>query len=229
MKYSKIKRAKFINRPNRFIANVEIDGKREVVHVKNTGRCKEIFVEGTTVILEEGSNPNRKTKYSIIAGYKGDLLINTDSQVPNTVVYDAIVNNKIEEIQNVTHIKREATFGKSRFDIYFEKEDKKGFIEVKGVTLEHEGICKFPDAPTKRGAKHIYELIEAKNQGYESCIFFLVQMAGMKYFTPNDDTDPEFGQALRLAYEQGVEILVYDCIVKEDEIAIGKKLDFLLT
>lgn len=228
MKYDRIKHARFINRPNRFIANVEIDGKREVVHVKNTGRCKEIFTEGTTVILEEGTNPNRKTKYSITGGYKGDLLINTDSQVPNAVVYDALVNNKIKEIQNITHIRREATFGGSRFDIYFEKNHEKGYMEVKGVTLEHDGICKFPDAPTKRGAKHIYELIEAKNQGYQSFIFFLVQMEGMKFFTPNDATDPEFGHALRLAFKSGVKILVYDSIVKEDEISIGKRLNFIL-
>ncbi|NLI60512.1 MAG: DNA/RNA nuclease SfsA [Clostridiales bacterium] len=228
MKYKGIKRAEFINRPNRFIANVEIDGKREAVHVKNTGRCKEIFTEGATVILEKATNPNRKTRYSVIAGYKGDLLINTDSQVPNTVVYDALVDKKIMEIQSITHIKREVTFGKSRFDIYFEKEDKKGFIEVKGVTLEDEGICKFPDAPTQRGAKHIYELIEAKRQGYSSYIFFLVQMEGMKYFTPNDETDPEFGQALRLAKENDVEILVYDSLVKEDEIVIGESLDYII-
>jgi sugar fermentation stimulation protein A len=228
MKYGRIKWAKFINRPNRFIANVELDGEREVVHVKNTGRCKEIFTEGTTVILEEATNPNRKTRYSVIAGYKDELLINTDSQVPNAVVYEAIKDKKIKEIQNVTYIKREVTFGNSRFDIYFENEHRKGFIEVKGVTLEHGGVCRFPDAPTQRGAKHVHELIEAKRQGYYSYILFLVQMEGMRYFTPNDGTDPEFGEALRLAHEQGVEILVYDSIIKEDEILIGKRLDYRL-
>ncbi len=228
MKYDSIRRARFISRPNRFIANVELDGKIEVVHVKNTGRCKEIFVEDTTVILEETANPNRKTRYSVIGGYKDGLLINTDSQVPNAVVYDAILENKVKEIQNVSHIKREVTFGNSRFDIYFENEHQRGFIEVKGVTLEHGGICKFPDAPTQRGAKHVYEMIEAVKQGYKGYIFFLVQMEGMRYFTPNDETDPEFGEALRLAQSEGVEILVYDSAVKEDEIVISKKLPYIL-
>jgi sugar fermentation stimulation protein len=162
MKYKNTRRAKFLDRPNRFIANVELDGQKEIVHVKNTGRCKEIFVEGTTVILEEATNPNRKTKYSLIGGYKDGLLINTDSQVPNAVVYDALQENSIIEVKNVTYVKREVTFGNSRFDIYFEKENIKGFIEVKGVTLEYDGVCMFPDAPTERGTKHIVksELID---------------------------------------------------------------------
>ncbi|HZJ58041.1 MAG TPA: DNA/RNA nuclease SfsA [Clostridia bacterium] len=228
MKYNGIRRAKFIDRPNRFIANVELDGKREMVHVKNTGRCREIFVEGTTVILEEGKNPNRKTRYSIIGGYKGDLLINTDSQVPNAVVYEAITQNKIEEVQNVTKVKREVTFANSRFDIYFEDMSRKGFIEVKGVTLEYDGVCMFPDAPTQRGARHVHELIEAKRQGYHSYIIFLVQMEGMKCFTPNYRMDPEFGEALKTAHSRGVKILVYDSVVGEDEIAIGNSLGFHL-
>lgn len=228
MKYKKTRRARFISRPNRFIANVEIDGVSEIVHVKNTGRCKEIFVEGTTVILEESDNLNRKTKYSIIAGCKGELLINTDSQVPNTVVYEALKNNKIKEIQKDIDVKREVAFGNSRFDLYFENRYKKGFIEVKGVTLEHEGICKFPDAPTLRGTKHIYEMMDAVQQGYLGYIFFLVQMEGMKHFTPNDDMDPKFGAALRTAEENGVKILVYDSMVTEDAITIGKKLPYIL-
>lgn len=225
MKYHNVRRAKFINRPNRFIANVELDGRVEKVHVKNTGRCKEIFVEGTTVILEEGTNPNRKTRYSVIGGYKDELLINTDSQVSNAVVYDALLENRIEEITGIDYIKREVTFGNSRFDIYFENGHQKGFIEVKGVTLEHDSICMFPDAPTERGTKHVYEMIEAVKQGYQGYIFFLVQMEGMKYFTPNDEMDPEFGKALREAHDQGVEILVYDSLVKEDEIVIGSRVN----
>lgn len=228
MRYTRVKQARFIDRPNRFIANVEIEGKREVVHVKNTGRCKEIFVKGTRLILEESDNPNRKTRYSVIAGYKDGLLINTDSQIPNAVVYDAVKDNRIEEIQGITHIRREVTFGNSRFDIYFEGEHSKGFIEVKGVTLEHDGVCKFPDAPTQRGTKHVYEMIEAVNRGYKGYIFFLVQMEGMKYFTPNYETDPDFAEALKRAKEEGVEILVYDSEVKEDEIVIGKKIDYIL-
>ncbi|HZJ83765.1 MAG TPA: DNA/RNA nuclease SfsA [Clostridia bacterium] len=228
MKYKDIRRAKFLERPNRFIANVEIDGQVEKVHVKNTGRCKEIFIKGTTVILEKATNPNRKTRYSVIGGYKGDMLINTDSQVPNSVVYEAVIEKKIREIRDITHIKREVTFGNSRFDIYFEVGDEKGFIEVKGVTLEHEGVCMFPDAPTTRGTKHIYEMIEAVKQGYSGYIFFLVQMEGMKYFTPNDEMDPEFGLALRMAKDQGVQILVYDSKIKEDEIIIGERLEYAM-
>lgn len=228
MKYKNTRRAKFLDRPNRFIANVELDGQKEIVHVKNTGRCKEIFVEGTTVILEEATNPNRKTKYSLIGGYKDGLLINTDSQVPNAVVYNALQENSIIEVKNVTYVKREVTFGNSRFDIYFEKENIKGFIEVKGVTLEYDGVCMFPDAPTERGTKHIYEMIEAVEQGYVAYIFFLVQMEGMKYFTPNHDMDPNFSDALRKAHKHGVEILVYDSIVKEDEIIIGKSMNYRL-
>ncbi|NLJ41949.1 MAG: DNA/RNA nuclease SfsA [Clostridiales bacterium] len=228
MKYRDIRRAKFIKRPNRFIARVELEGKEEIVHVKNTGRCREIFVEGTTVILEKSDNPNRKTKYSVIGGYKGDLLINTDSQVPNSVVHGALADNKIIEIPGIVHIKREVTFGDSRFDIYFETGAEKGFIEVKGVTLENNGICSFPDAPTQRGIKHVYEMIKAVEMGYRGYIFFLVQMEGMKYFIPNDETDPVFGRALREAHQAGVDILVYDSLVKEDEILIGKRLDYYL-
>lgn len=159
MKYNNIYEGIFLERPNRFIANVLIDGKKEKVHVKNTGRCKEILIKGTKVYLEKSNNPNRKTKYSLISAYKGNQLINIDSQVPNKVVFDAVQSNKIEGLNNIKVLKREVTFGNSRFDLYFEKDNEKGFIEVKGVTLEDNGLSLFPDAPTERGTKHIKEMI----------------------------------------------------------------------
>lgn len=228
MKYSSIKRASFIKRPNRFISHVLVDGKEEIVHVKNTGRCKEILKEGTTVVLEEAKNPARKTGYSLIAAYKDELLINIDSQIPNAVVYEGILQNKIKEVQNLSLLKREVTYNNSRFDLYFEGENQKGFIEVKGVTLEIDGVAMFPDAPTERGCKHIYEMIHAVEEGYYGVIFFLIQMKGCKYLTPNELQDPKFAKALREAKEKGVLILAYDTEVKEDEIIIGEPIDVLI-
>ena len=221
MKYTSVKVAKFIRRPNRFIAHVLVDNTEEIVHVKNTGRCREILQEGTLVILEKAKNTERKTKYSIIAAYKGDVLINIDSQVPNMVVYHGIKDGKIKEIEDVTKLSKEIVYGNSRFDLYFETKEQRGFIEVKGVTLETEGIAMFPDAPTQRGCKHIYEMIKAVADGYAGFIFFLIQMKEVKYFTPFEIRDPEFAKALTLASEKGVTILAYDSIVSEDEITIG--------
>lgn len=221
MKYKTIKYATFISRPNRFISHVLVDGKEEVVHVKNTGRCREILQEGVSVILEEASNPNRKTKYSLISAYKGEVLINIDSQVPNMVVYEGILDEKLMEFQKITKLSREVTYGNSRFDLYFESEEQKGFIEVKGVTLEVDGIAMFPDAPTERGCKHLYEMIKAVEEGYTGVIIFLIQMKGVTQFTPNTIRDPEFKKALSLAHQKGVTILAYDALVSEDEISIG--------
>jgi len=221
LKYTSVKVAKFIRRPNRFIAHVLVDNTEEIVHVKNTGRCREILQEGTLVILEKAKNTERKTKYSIIAAYKGDVLINIDSQVPNMVVYHGIKDGKIKEIEDVTKLSKEIVYGNSRFDLYFETKEQRGFIEVKGVTLETEGIAMFPDAPTQRGCKHIYEMIKAVADGYAGFIFFLIQMKEVKYFTPFEIRDPEFAKALTLASEKGVTILAYDSIVSEDEITIG--------
>ncbi|HOA97565.1 MAG TPA: DNA/RNA nuclease SfsA, partial [Acetivibrio saccincola] len=187
MHYNSIKKGIFINRPNRFVANVLIDGITETVHVKNTGRCKEILVKGTTVFLEESSNLNRKTRYSLVAAYKGDTLINIDSQAPNHVVYEAILQNKIKDFKDVLTLKKEVTFGKSRFDLYFENKSEKGFIEVKGVTLEKDGTAMFPDAPTVRGTRHILEMIDVVNNKYKGYILFLVQLKGVKCFTPNKE------------------------------------------
>ncbi|NLM43898.1 MAG: DNA/RNA nuclease SfsA [Clostridiales bacterium] len=224
MKYNTIKEGIFIKRPNRFIAHVLVDGKEEIAHVRNTGRCREILIEGTRVILEVSDNPKRKTGYSLIAAYKGDMLINIDSQVPNQVVYEAINQNKIPLITNVKKLKREVTYGNSRFDIYFEKEDFRGFIEVKGVTLEENGLAMFPDAPTERGRKHIEEMADAVANGYEGFIIFLIQMKGVQAFSPNFSMDPEFSEELRKSASLGVKVLAYDTIVNEDEIVISEPI-----
>ncbi|MDD3570177.1 MAG: DNA/RNA nuclease SfsA [Lachnospiraceae bacterium] len=225
MEYKITKQAIFLKRTNRFIAIVIIDGVEEIVHVKNTGRCKELLIEGASVILEKSDNPNRKTKYSLIAVYKGDVLINMDSQVPNGVVAEALREGKILEIGEVSFIRREVTYSNSRFDIYYEKNGKKGFIEVKGVTLERDEVALFPDAPTLRGSRHVYEMIKAKEDGYEANLLFLIQMVGVKYFTPNSEMDKEFAKALRLAKEKDVNIMAYDSVVRENSIYIGKRIE----
>lgn len=223
MKYSNIVSGKFINRPNRFIAEVEIDGKVEVVHVKNTGRCREILLPDAEVYLQHVESPTRKTKYSLISARKGQMLINIDSQVPNQVVYEAILNHEVDILNNHVFLKREVTYSHSRFDLYFETEKDKGFVEVKGVTLEKDGIALFPDAPTERGTRHIMELIEAVKEGYKGYLFLLIQMKGCHSFRPNHITDPKFSEALKLASDSGIEIVAYDCDVTEDSIEISEK------
>ncbi len=229
MIYNKILEAKFISRPNRFIAYVEINSKIEKVHVKNTGRCRELLLPGARLILEDCShNKNRKTKYSLIGVYKGDQLINMDSQVPNKVVYDALKSGKIAEIPDIQEVKREVVYKNSRFDLAFKSQGQKSFLEVKGVTLEEDGLAMFPDAPTERGTKHILELIDALEAGYRSYIFFLIQINGIKKFSPNKKMDPDFYRALKLASEKGVEILAYNSIVKEASIELGERLEIIL-
>lgn len=225
MTYKKIKKATFIDRPNRFIAHVRMDdGTIETVHVKNTGRCKELLVPGRTVILSEGDNPSRKTKYDLIEVYKPEIgLINMDSQAPNTVAEEWL------RLQYPNaNIRREVTYGSSRFDICMELDGKVTYIEVKGVTLERDGVASFPDAPTERGVKHIRELIECKRAGYGAKILFVVQMKGIKYLTPNDVTHPEFGQALREAAEMGVEVLAVDCTVSEGSVTADEAVEVRL-
>lgn len=220
MKYSNIYQGKFLERPNRFIAICEIDGKKEICHVKNTGRCRELLVKGATVYLEKSSNPNRKTQYDLVSVQKNDKLINMDSQIPNYVVVESI--NKV--FDKVIFVKQEYKYGNSRFDIYIEKETEKIFVEVKGVTLEEDGVVRFPDAPTERGVKHLKELQKAVSEGYRACVVFLVQMQDVKYFEPNSETHPEFANELKNAYENGVEIFVYDSIVTPDEIKLNKSV-----
>ncbi|MBR2593913.1 MAG: DNA/RNA nuclease SfsA [Firmicutes bacterium] len=224
MEYKNIAEGIFLERPNRFVAHILIDKDELVVHVKNTGRCRELLVKGARVLLEESNNPVRKTKYSLVAVYKNDMLVNMDSQIPNAVAAEALAKGMIPEIGIPDYIKREYTYGKSRFDIYYEKDGKKGFIEVKGVTLENDGIVSFPDAPTQRGRKHLEELIKAKNEGYMAWILFVVQMKGIRLFRPNSGHDPEFAKLLAKAQKAGVGILAYDCIVTETSIVLDEKV-----
>lgn len=225
MTYSNIYEGIFIKRINRFIAHVFIDGQEEVVHVKNTGRCKELFIEGRKVFLQKSDNPNRKTKYSLIAIYKDDKLINIDSQVPNQVISEAIEAGQIPGFENLTHLKREKTYGNSRFDIYYETEETKGFIEVKGVTLEDLGKSMFPDAPTSRGTKHVRELIKGQKEGYTNFIMLLIQLEDVHHWQPNQKTDPDFCQAIEDAHQAGVKIKCYSCIITEDSINLYKEIE----
>ena len=225
MKYEKIQKGKLIERENRFIALVDVEGEVERVHVPNTGRCKEIFVPGASVILNEPTGTKRKTRYSLVSAYKGDLLINIDSQAPNKIVKEALENKKI--FKDITLIHPECTYGNSRFDFYFERGKEKAFMEVKGVTLEDNGLCMFPDAPTLRGVKHIEELIKAKGEGYGAYIMFLVQMEGMKAFVPNVEMHKELGDALKDAMAVGVNVLVYDTVVREGEVLFGRKVELM--
>lgn len=227
MTYNNIIEGKFIKRINRFIAEVDIDGQIERVHVKNTGRCKELFIEGRTIYLEKSNNPNRKTKYSLISIYKGDELINIDSQVPNKVVFDAVEDRRILDLE-CTFLKREQTYGKSRFDIYYETESQKGYIEVKGVTLENDGIAMFPDAPTVRGTKHVNELIQGQEEGYKNYIVLLIQLNNVHEFRPNHITDPNFANALKRAVEMGVTLKCYSCNITDTTILIDKEIAYVL-
>lgn len=225
----KIELAKFIHRPNRFQAFVDLKGVEIMVHVPNTGRNKEILVPGYTVVLREGNNPLRKTKYDLIAGYKGERLINIDSQIPNKVVEEALKEGKIEALKNYNNIQREKTFGNSRFDFKLQNnEGKEYYLEVKGVTYEENGKTCFPDAPTDRGRKHLLELAEVKKSGRGAGVLFLIQMEKVDYFTPFDERDKAFGEALRHAKKRGVDLFVYDCKVGENYITLNSSVDIVL-
>lgn len=213
MTYNQTVKGKFISRPNRFTAYIEINGREEICHVKNTGRCRELLIPGADIILEQSDNPNRKTKFDLICVYKNGRLINIDSQAPNKITAELLPKLFPNYI-----IKPEQKYKNSRFDFYMESADKKAFAEVKGVTLEKENVVMFPDAPTERGVKHIKELIDAAENGFDAYILFIIQMSGVKYLIPNYETHREFGEALSLAAQMGVKILAYDCIVKENEI-----------
>lgn len=216
MKYGRIVRGRFLERPNRFIAYVDIEGKREIVHVKNTGRCAELLLPEAKVALEFCGGSQRKTQYDLVSVYKQGLgWVNMDSQAPNRVVGEYLATRR-----DITYIKPEYRFGASRIDFYFEKGNTKCLMEVKGVTLEREGIGYFPDAPTERGIKHIYELMDALERGYDSYLVFVVQMPGITLVRPNDVTHPQFGQALREAAEKGVRIMAAECAVSPEELKI---------
>lgn len=226
MKYKRIVEGVFVSRPNRFIAQVIVDGTEQTVHVKNTGRCRELLVEGARVYLSVSDNPARKTNYDLVAVEKvtdrGVLLINMDSQIPNDVVAEWLPHSGLFSGDAVFH--REYTFGKSRFDFYVEDCNRKAFVEVKGVTLEDNGVVSFPDAPTERGVKHIEELVSALEKGYESYVIFVVQMKGVSEFRPNRERHPEFADVLRKAYESGVKIISLDCFVSPDEMKIDSEI-----
>ena len=217
MKYANMIPGTFLARPNRFVAHVEIGGDTEIVHVKNTGRCRELLLAGAAVWCQKSDNPNRKTKYDLITVRKGDRLINMDSQAPNTAAGEWLRAGGLGEIGD---LKAESVHGDSRFDFSFTKEGKRCFLEVKGVTLENDGVCAFPDAPTERGAKHIRGLCKLAEEGYGAYVLFVIQMADVKYLHPNDATDPEFGKALREAAAAGVTVLAMDCAVTEDSMEI---------
>ena len=223
MRYEKVIRGIFLNRPNRFIAEVEVNGQIERVHVKNTGRCRELLVPGCCCFLSDSGNPERKTRYDLIAVQKGNLLINMDSQVVNTVAEEYLKKGTL--FSKDALIRREVTWGKSRFDFYIEDGARKIFLEVKGVTLENEGIVSFPDAPTERGVKHLNELTAALKAGFESYLLFVIQMKNVKFFTPNDRTHQAFGDALRYAAKQGVKMLAMECEVTPETIDITNPVE----
>ena len=217
MHYSNMIPGTFLARPNRFIAQVEIDGRVETVHVKNTGRCRELLPPGAQVWCQKSDNPNRKTKFDLITVRKGKRLINMDSQAPNAAAKEWLLSGGLGPIEN---LKAETVHGDSRFDFSFIKDGVRCFLEVKGVTLENDGVCAFPDAPTERGAKHLRGLTKLAREGFGAYVLFVIQMANVKYIHPNDATDPNFGKHLREAAENGVQVLAVDCAVTEGTMTI---------
>ena len=229
MKYNKIAEGTFIERPNRFIAKVLINGKEEIVHVKNTGRCRELLTEGAKVYLADEEGKERKTRYDLVAVLKDNRVINMDSQAPNVVVKEALQQGLILH-EEIKEIRPEFTYGESRFDFFVQtKEHEKGiFIEVKGVTLEKDNIVSFPDAPSERAVKHIEELVKARREGYEAYILFVIQMENVKFLVPNEETHKEFAYALRRAREAGVKIIAYDTIVTPESMVLKSEVDVRL-
>ena len=217
MTYQNMTPGIFLARPNRFIAHIEINGAVEICHVKNTGRCRELLIPGCTVWCQRSDNPNRKTKYDLIAVQKGDRLINMDSQAPNKAAGEWLASGGLGA---VSELRAEVKHGDSRYDFSFVKDGKRCFLEVKGCTLEQDGVCAFPDAPTERGAKHIRGLTAAAREGCGAYILFVIQMSDVKYIRPHDETDPEFGRALREAAQNGVRVLAVDCAVTPDTMQI---------
>lgn len=230
MKYIKIISGEFVSRPNRFIAHVNIQGQLEVCHVKNTARCRELLKPGSIVYLEESDNPGRKTKYDLVAVEKGNTLVNIDSNAPNKVVQEWLATDNCPILQGAESrfVKPECKYGNSRIDFYVEADHRKIFIEVKGVTLEENGVVRFPDAPSDRAVKHVEELAAAVEKGYEAYVMFVIQMKGVRYFTPNEDTHLQFCNALREAAVKGVQILAYDCLVTEDSLMLDEPVEVRL-
>ena len=225
MEYANMVPGIFLARPNRFIAHIEIEGQLETVHVKNTGRCRELLPQGAQVYCQTSDNPNRKTQFDLITVRKGNRLINMDSQAPNAAAREWLASGGLGPIEN---LRAETFHGDSRYDFSFTKDGKQCFLEVKGVTLENDGVCAFPDAPTERGAKHLRGLAEAAQAGYGAYVLFVIQMADVKYLHPNDATDPQFGAALREAAAAGVQVMAVDCQVTIDTMTIGKAVPVVL-
>ena len=226
MRYENMEPAIFLERPNRFVAYVEQAGRREICHVKNTGRCRELLVPGAELYVQRSDNPARKTALDLIAVKKGSQWVNMDSQAPNKAAAEWLRQGGLG-CREIT-ILPEYKYGDSRFDFFLEADGRKAFMEVKGVTLEEDGIARFPDAPTERGVKHIRELIRCLDAGYEAYVFFVIQMKGVRAFEPNDRTHPAFGEALREAAKKGVQILAYDCVVRPDEMSIDQRIEVWL-
>ena len=224
MKYENTVCGRFIDRPNRFIANVELNGKIEVCHVKNTGRCRELLVNGAEVYLERSGNMSRKTKYDLIAVRKGEMLVNMDSQAPNKVAAEYLK----DKLEGLVSLRSEVKYGASRFDFYAETERGGMFIEAKGVTLERDGAAMFPDAPTERGIKHLNELVRCIDEGYGAMVIFIVQMENMRYFTPNAETNPEFAAALKRANDAGVTIKAVQCRVTPNTLTAAGEIPIKL-
>ena len=233
MHYSHISEGIFLNRPNRFIAHVEIAGKVEICHVKNTGRCRELLIPGSKVYLEKGKNPLRKTPYDLIAVEKirpdqEVLLINMDSQIPNDAAEEFLRKGTLFPADS--HIRREVQYGSSRFDFQITTPDGTiTYLEVKGVTLEQQGTALFPDAPTERGVKHLQELTRCIENGFCGAVLFVIQMKGIKLFRPHDRMHPAFGEALRQAQKAGVRLYAMDCNVTAGSIEIDSPVAIDLT
>lgn len=225
MKYNKMVPGRFLARPNRFIAHIEIDGNVEICHVKNTGRCRELLPAGAKVWCLDARSPSRKTHYDLIAVQKGDRLINMDSQAPNAAAGQWLADGGLGQIEN---LRPETKHGASRFDFSFTRDGKPCFLEVKGVTLETNGVCAFPDAPTERGAKHLRELTQLAKEGCGAYVLFVIQMEDVKFLHPNDNTDPAFGKALREAAAAGVQILAMDCHVTPDSMTLRQSVEVRL-
>ena len=226
VRYENVTEAVFLRRPNRFLAEVELAGRVEAVHVKNTGRCRELLVPGTTVWLTGSDNPARKTRYDLIAARKGERLVNLDSQIPNGAAAEWLLGGGL--FPDLTLLRREVRYGSSRFDLYAEHGGRRAFLEVKGVTLETDGVARFPDAPTERGVKHVQELIRCLEDGYEAYLLFVIQMGAVRRFEPNWETHAAFGEALLRARAAGVRLLAYDCSVTPEEIRIRRPVPIAL-
>ena len=226
IRYEKMERGAFLSRPNRFVAHVRISGREEICHVKNTGRCRELLLPGAEVWCQHHDDPGRKTAWSLITVRKGERRVNLDSQVPNKLALDYVKQGGLGFAPQM--VKPEQTYGNSRFDLYYEAGERRGFVEVKGVTLEDGGVARFPDAPTQRGRKHLLELQAAVEAGFDAWVLFVIQMADIRRFEPNWPRDPDFAEALCRAAEHGVQVRAVECFVTEDSLAITKEVPVAL-